>query len=362
MRLLDLAGRVGPPGVLGDVVTSSWMGRRARVAIVVFAGWTLLALFFASQGFVIYLRPGARDMPPMWVFLTVALIEWWGWALLTPLVVWLARRFPVLGARRNLAIHLGAALALAGAKLVLNAVGRAVFMSYDFAILPREIHTGVLTYAVIAGLVTAIDLYRRWARLEALYAEARLKALTAQLQPHFLFNTLNAIQSLVHDDPEAADRMIGHLGDLLRATLRVVDAQEVPLEQELAILVPYIEIQRARHPDRLSVRVEVAPEAMAARVPAMVLQPLVENAIRHGIAPRAAPGTVEIRAARANGELLLEVRDDGVGLAEPHEEGVGLGNTRQRLDELYGSRHRMAIHPGERGGTVVKLAIPQEAA
>jgi LytS/YehU family sensor histidine kinase len=156
--------------------------------------------------------------------------------------------------------------------------------------------------------------------------------------------------------------MIGHLGDLLRASLRVAEAQEVRLGEELEILTPYLEIQRARHPDRIAVRLEVPEAALAARVPAMVLQPLVENAIRHGLGPRAAAGTVEIRAERQGGELVLEVRDDGVGVAEAAPEGVGLGNTRRRLDELYGARHQMRVSPAPGGGTVVRLSIPQGGA
>src|SRR5262245_45658831 len=189
------------------------MRRLLRSGAVIFALATLLALFFASQGVMPYGGRGGYKAPPFSLFLTVALVEWWGWALLAPAVLWLARP-----RRRRWLIVAAALPAVVAVKVALNATGRAAFMDYDLELQPRDLHTTVLTYVLIVAGAYLLELARRSARLEGLLAAARLQALAAQLQPHFLFNTLNAIQSLIHDDPESADRMISHLGDLLRAS------------------------------------------------------------------------------------------------------------------------------------------------
>ena len=170
----------------------------------------------------------------------------------------------------------------------------------------------------------------RTAQLSAQLAQAQLQALRAQLHPHFLFNTLNAISTLVHKDPDIADRMIARLSDLLRLTLENIGVQEVRLAQELEFLERYLEIERMRFPDRLQVRMHIAPETLDAWAPYLILQPIVENAIRHGIAPRSTPGTVEIRADCKNDRLILEVRDDGPGISPDRnlKDGVGISSTR----------------------------------
>src|SRR5581483_4511485 len=169
----------------------------------------------------------------------------------------------------------------------------------------------------------------------------------------FLFNTLNAISALMHQDVELADRMIARLGELLRATLEKADLQEVTLRQELDFIQPYLEIEQARLGPRLRVQFRVDPDVMDGLVPNMLLQPLVENAIRHGIAPRAEPGSVEISARRANGSLQLQVRDDGPGIrssppARSHN-GLGLANTRARLQQLYGAASNLELSNRSRG-------------
>lgn len=180
-----------------------------------------------------------------------------------------------------------------------------------------------------------------------------------QVQPHFLFNALNTISSLVHERPVVAERMIARLSTLFRATLDSPGTEEVPLLDELRTARLYLEIEEARFEDRLRVRWRVDPEVYGARVPHLVLQPLVENAVRHGIAPRAAPGTVEITARRVDGTLRLEVRDDGVGGAPAAAEaGVGLQNTRERLRHLYGARQTMEVDGAPGGGFSVRITIP----
>jgi LytS/YehU family sensor histidine kinase len=191
-------------------------------------------------------------------------------------------------------------------------------------LLPKTFHFGVFTYWVLAGACLGLDVYRRYrereviaSALEAQLARAQLSALRAQLHPHFLFNALNTISALIPRDPSAADRMIERLGELLRQSLEAEGAAEVPLEEELRFLDGYLEIERARFRDRLAVTTRVDRGTMRARVPSLILQPLVENAIRHGVAPRAAPGSVEIRAEHEDGVLRLVVKDDGPGEPAP---------------------------------------------
>ena len=197
--------------------------------------------------------------------------------------------------------------------------------------------------------------------LEKSLAQAKLQALQMQLNPHFLFNSLHSISSLMHKDVEAADRMIARLSDLLRAALDNTGHQEVTLRQELEFLERYLEIEQTRFGERLNVKWDIAPDTLEARVPNLVLQPLVvENAIRHGIEPHARRGLIELRAQRMDGTLTLEVSDNGAGLRdhEPAEEGVGLSNTRARLRELYGQEHRFELRGGREGGLLARLTIP----
>jgi LytS/YehU family sensor histidine kinase len=237
--------------------------------------------------------------------------------------------------------------------------------------LTGKVHLQLLTYGVLVGAFWALDYHRRFrerellaSQLEARLAQAHLQALRTQLHPHFLFNTLNAISALIPAEAKPARRMVARLGDLLRIALEHEETQEVTLREELAFLQPYLEIEQARLEDRLTVVMEIAPGTMEARVPHLILQPLVENAIRHGIAPRIRPGRVEIAAARGADDrfLHLEVRDDGPGL-DGHEhgrarKGVGLANIRSRLEHLYGGEHRFELENHPDGGVVVRIALP----
>ena len=197
-------------------------------------------------------------------------------------------------------------------------------------------------------------------QLEARLARAQLQSLRLQLHPHFLFNTLNTVNALIGTDRHAAERVISGLSELLRMSLSSASEQEVSLARELELLAHYIEIQQIRFQDRLTVSFRIDPDARYALVPNLMLQPLVENAIRHGIAPRAAPGTVVVTAARRGTRLELSVIDDGVGerpRAE-HRDGVGLGNTRARLLSLYGSDHRFEAGGEPGGGFAVRIELP----
>jgi hypothetical protein len=223
----------------------------------------------------------------------------------------------------------------------------------------------IATYATAwyERLLTSYHLQARAReRLEARLARAQLEALELQLHPPFLFNTLNAITALIAQDPRSAQRIVSGLSELLRFSLGRAGEQEVTLERELDLLGRYIEIQEVRFPDRLHVEVDVEPDSMVALVPSMILQPLVENAIRHGIAPRAAGGRVDVRAVREGELLRLTVRDDGLGAAAKASgearSGVGLANTRARLQHLYGDEHEMHAGPMETGGYLVTIEIP----
>jgi two-component system LytT family sensor kinase len=219
----------------------------------------------------------------------------------------------------------------------------------------------VLVYWTVLAVGHAVDFYRKYRDGEAQLARAKLQALRMQLHPHFLFNTLNAIATLVRQQQNrAATDMIAGLSDLLRLTLENDGGQEVPLKQELDVLDRYLSIEQIRFGDRLRVDVDATPETLRARVPNLVLQPLVENAILHGIAPRSTPGRIVIRAERADGRLRLQVRDDGPGFPDgsPAMQGVGLRNTAARLQHLYGPDHRIAFANAPEGGAVITLELP----
>jgi sensor histidine kinase YesM len=217
----------------------------------------------------------------------------------------------------------------------------------------------------------AFDYYFRYrsgevraAHLQTQLAQAQLQALKMQLHPHFLFNALNAIAELVHRNPKAAEQMVTQLSDMLRLTLDSIGVQEVSLKQELDFLKKYLEIEQTRFHDRINVEMFIAPGVLDARVPNMILQPLVENAVRYAVAPRATGGRIEIHAHRDNGMLQLKVCDDGRGLpadaghSRASGRGVGLSNTRARLEHLYGSRHRFELLSSQGRGLTVSMAFP----
>ncbi|MEK6286194.1 MAG: histidine kinase [Acidobacteriota bacterium] len=235
-----------------------------------------------------------------------------------------------------------------------------------------------MSYGTIFLVSYAIDYYRRHqeeevkiSRLKAELAEAQLQVTEAQLQalkmqlhPHFLFNTLNSISALLDEDVDAADQMLARLGDLLRMTLENSGAQEVTLQEELEFLRCYLEIEQVRFHDRLTVIMNIEPETLDARVPNLILQPIVENAIRHGIVSRIAPGQIEINAKRSGDTLQLEVKDNGRGLHRGEassgriKEGLGLTNTRARLEQLYRAAHRFELSDAPEGGLQVMLEFP----
>jgi signal transduction histidine kinase len=305
---------------------------------------------------------------------------WFAWALFTPAIVWLSQhfRFERQGLVRAVAVHLpsvavfslGHIAAMGGVQWWLatangqefaywSEVQRAALQYFDWE---------MMTYWAIVGLSHAVLYYResrdravRASRLETRLVEAQLKALQQQLHPHFLFNTLHAISALMHRDVEAADRTLMRLSDLLRLTLENIGRQEITLQAELDFLAKYLQIEQTRFADRLIVKFDVSPETLDVRVPNLVLQPLVENAIKHGVARKAGPGHIHISAKRDGDKLLMEVRDDGVGLSEDAltalQKGIGVSTTRARLQHLFGADFRFEFHR-QAAGLSVLVAVP----
>jgi sensor histidine kinase YesM len=307
--------------------------------------------------------------------------------LATPLVIWLSRRFHIerQNWKRNLLIHLFFSLLLCfcistvAQTMTYFYFGRPMGYPYKFFNALRNLFNNAseefATYGLIVLIFHSIGYYHRYregelkaSQLESMLAQAQLQSLKMQLHPHFLFNTLHSISALLHTDVEAARRMIVRLGDFLRLTLENSGTQEVSLGQEMEFLKGYLDIESVRFQDRLTVRMDVDPQALEINVPNLILQPIVENAIRHGIAPRSTPGLIEILARRENGLLHIEVRDNGPGLPVNHSSiklfkgGLGLANTRARLDQLYGASHRFELENNPAGGLTVTLEVPSKAA
>ena len=336
--------------------------KTARLWLAVWGGWTALALFFAVSTSLTYRSTGR---PANWALsLERSLSEWWLWALLTPLVAWLARRFPLQHrvAARNAALHLFFGMAVAIAKTLADRVVFAMITGFWMYLLASTLALNLVIYGAIVTAAHGVEYYRRSRErehLEAQLAETRLQMLSLQLQPHFLFNTLNTIAEMVHEDPDTADTMIAGLSGLLRRTLDLGSSQEIPLAGEIDLMSRYVEIQKARFGERLRVTVSVSEAAQHARVPALLLQPIVENAIRHGLAARLDAGRIDVNARVEGDALVIDVVDDGSGEAASLNgtERVGIGNTRARLEAMYGGRASLTLAPAEGRGARVTIRI-----
>jgi two-component system, LytTR family, sensor kinase len=341
----------------------------------VVTGWTLVGCVFALPGL-----NGERWRPQ----LLASLAQWWSWGLLAPAIMAIGRRWPLSGPQlpRRMLIHLPLSVGLtaiyvylfAGMRTALGLGQWAALLNGDvlWSALRGMFLWSWLVYWLILGAWQAHHYSRRYlaselrmARLERQSADARLNALRMQLDPHFLFNALNTISAQVERDPTMARDMIEHLGDLLRSSLESRDRQKVPLSEELALLEHYLAIQRIRFGERLIVEMHIDPETRFASVPALVVQPLVENAIRHGLSGRASGGTVTVSAAREGDQLHLAISDDGVGLPESwkieHCAGFGLSITRERIAGLYPGRvAALSVERRPGGGVEARVLLPYE--
>ena len=352
--------------------------------------WLAISIVSANEWWLWFRFTNGRSVG--WLALLKLTVPWpLLWGTLTPLILWLAHRFPVERQSWPRRLPLYAATILA-----LNALD----VTYDRAVRPlvqpaaeaaagdggarlsfaqgyvAQLEFNAACFLAIVLCAHVADYYRRLrerevssARLQAQLTTAQLQILRLQLQPHFLFNTLNAISELVYQDPRRAERMIAYLGDLLRMSLDRGGRQRVPLREELEFLRAYLEIQRTRFRDRLEVSVDAPPETLDALVPSMLLQPLAENAIRHGLSRRAAAGRLAVAASvrDAGHTLELRIEDDGVGLRDsgaasaPDSSGVGLQNTRERLRHLYPGDHHFTVRDRLGGGVEVVISIPLDA-
>jgi two-component system LytT family sensor kinase len=350
--------------------------RRRVIWILSLSFWTALGLLCGLQIWISMLAHG-HSLPRV---LTYQVLTWNAWFLLSPCIGWLARRFTLAPpTARAVIVHAVAALAIAPlhslwwAMLLVqvqpyDAMGAQRFADAFWPIVRSGLALQLCVYSGVLAAHYAVDYYEKFrdrervaARLEASLSDARLHALELQIQPHFLFHTLNSISALVRTARQReAVTMIAGLSDLLRYSLDHAGEQRVTLAEELAIIARYLEIERLRFPDRMAFEIDVAAELRGAVVPTLLLQPLVENAIRHGVARSAGPGRIAIRACRDGGRLCIDVFNTGT-LAADHRAGIGLRNTMARLRHLYRSEHSFELRADD-GGVVASVTLPWSAA
>jgi sensor histidine kinase YesM len=352
--------------------------------------WTIIGLFYFSQGRI--QKALSNDRTPWQLDLATWMSGMYICAALTPIIIWLGRRFPI--ERNNWArragLHLLFSILFSAVELAIHS---AVILRFGLIpSVPRSyaatfvtiagiaFEQNVLTYWFILGVSRAVRLYREYqenqkralrlelnsAELKAQLARAQMTALKAQLRPHFLFNALNAVMVLVRQQKtNEAEETLTRLGDLLRSVLEDVEAQEVTLGRELEFVRLYLSVEQVRFQDRLQIGISVDPELLDAAVPHMILQPIVENAVRHGIGRKSAAGRIYISAKRSGNTLCIEVRDDGPGITTPSAEtgaGIGLANTRARLRQLYGDAARMTLENATPCGAIATIRLPYRAA
>jgi two-component system LytT family sensor kinase len=359
-------------GITSTLIDRLMRNRLGRLALAALA-WTAIGCLFALPGL---------SMGNWHRTLLGALAQWWAWGVVTPLIFWADRRLPVSRKQlpQRLLAHLLPSLIFTSLYIYIFAAVLAVLGMGPWSSLQNtKILAGALrgmflwswlVYWLILGASQVYHYYKHYLsselqmeRLERNFSEARLNALRMQLDPHFLFNALNTISSQVERDPRLARGMIEHLGDLLRLSLESKDRQEVPLAEEMSFLDHYVAIQKIRFGDQLKIETQISPDVKFASVPCLFVQPLVENAIRHGISRRSSGGTVIILAQRSDGRLDIRILDDGVGLPSgwtlETSTGLGLSITRERIAGLYpnGASH-FDVRRRIGGGTEVEISLP----
>jgi two-component system LytT family sensor kinase len=353
-----------------------------RRAALLFSGWTLVSIIFAGISYAAAIGENNKEFGFVSA-LRLNLVQFYLWAILSPLLFRFSRRFPIEFRPlnlRNLLLYFPALISFAG-------IHQIIHLAVLWSISPRwrqrfpalidcyrayfgfGFYIDLIIALLIVIAVHALLYYQNFRAIELAQsslktqlAQAQLRALKMQLHPHFLFNTLHSISSLVLEDPPKANSMIARLGDFLRLTLENSNQQLVSLKEETEFLRCYLEIEQVRFGDRLTVALELEPQTLSVQVPHLILQPVVENAIQHAIAPRATRGHINIEAKRLNNLLRLEVRDNGPGIASNdgllETEGVGLSNVRARLHQIYGSDFRFELMNARDGGLTVVMEIP----
>ncbi len=358
-----------------------WSASTRRIVYI--ALWSIPGI--AALSFY-YLNQTVTAQPMSWPFALVSTFpNWYFWAMMAPVVIWVGKRARI--ERENwiqtvFLVHIPTMVAL----LLVHSLAN-LFLFYATGMPGHEamttglykvhfwtrVHSNILTYWMVLGLFYAYDYYQKFlnreqaaAILEIRLAEANLRALKMQLHPHFLFNTLNSVAALVRkNDNKTAVKMLVKLGDFLRLALENKGIQEIPVSQEIDFLQRYLSIEKIRFGDRLSVVFEVEEYVASGYVPNMILQPLVENAIHHGIGPNAEKGQIDIRVKKDGKNLIMEVQDNGKGLTttgENRREGVGLSNTRGRLESIYGDKASFSIENAVEGGLVATIVLPYDTA
>lgn len=354
--------------------------RKLGYFVAVFGFWTFVALSFvtlsSATGF------GEGNQPPFRRLLLIQFARFYGWGILSPLIYRLVRRFPIeIRALRwrTLLIHLAGMTVFCTVHRLLFTVaswmfyeplGSSLFENFIGKFFDG-LYLTVIYYLMIIFAIQAFVFYQDYRteeeqklRVTAQLARAELHALKMQIHPHFLFNTLHSISSLVLEDAPKANQMIARLGDFLRLTLEHSERQFVTLKEEIEFARCYLEIEQVRFSDRLQVEFDVAAESLVAEVPHLILQPLVENAVQHAVAPHAAGGSIKISAKSFNDTIRIEITDSGEGIKSKNAEasnngkGVGLANVRGRLKQLYGANHKFELNNNPAGGLTAVLEIP----
>lgn len=349
----------------------------------IFLIWTMLGVFFVVQNYIYSVN---TDRGFDWIqSLNYRLSNYWMWAFFTPLVFFLTKKFRIDTPHRsrNIFIMIALGIVISFVHSFLSILF-SMILNWSFGKIPEGVFArmqiakvaiiggsfdSLFMYCIIIGIIYSFDYYKKnrehqlhLSELENKLAQAELQSLKMQLQPHFLFNTLHAISTLMHRDPEAADKMITRLSDLLRISLDNIGVQEVTLKDELEFLEQYIEIQKMRFQDTLDVSLNIEPDSLNLMVPNLILQPLVENAFKHGMKSSQSKTLVTITSQLNNGNLILSVSDNGSGMNGNNSgvvnEGVGLKNTRARLKQHYGSNFEFGINDIKAGGFMVSISLP----
>ena len=355
---------------------------KCRRATLLFVGWTLVSIIFAGISYAAAIGENNKEFGFVSA-LRLNLVQFYLWAILSPLVFRFSRRFPIEFRPlnfRNLLLYFPAIISFAG-------IHQVIHLAVLWSIIPRwrqkypalidcyrayfafGFYIDLIIALLIVIAVHALLYYQSFraselaqSSLKAQLAQAQLRALKMQLHPHFLFNTLHSISSLVLEDPPKANSMIARLGDFLRLTVDNSEQQLVTLKEETEFLRCYLDIEQVRFGDRLTVAFELEPQTLSAQVPHLILQPVVENAIQHAIAPRAAQGHINIEAKRLNSLLRVAISDSGPGISSnansPGKKGVGLSNVRSRLQQIYGPDCRFELMNASDGGLTVVIEIP----
>lgn len=375
-----LAEQIDRENVAADPLSRLLPESRAKRWALFITFWTVVALVSAAYFWTWRRMAGLTELWTWPMLIVAKVLVWYVWALVTLLILKLGRKFRPEGTSwlRWGLIHLGFSIAIVGLYMIYYTVSLLSLRSASLELESLSANFGLLSswhqsffflaYWAIIGIDYALDYYRRYRerelrtmQLERRLAQAQVDALRAQLQPHFLFNTLHMISTLMHRDAASADRMLTKLSDMLRMTLKNVDRQEITLNEELELTRLYLEIQRSRFKDRLQIEVAVPSELYDAQVPNLLLQPLVENAIQHGVAPHSNQALVRIAAVRSNGSLTLTVEDNGPGLPENwslETSRIGLTNTRERLRQLYGENYSFELASRPEGGVAAVVRLP----